>query len=52
MPSRTEEQELQDMDAWWRAANYLSLGMLYLKENPLLRTPLSPEHLKKRLLGH
>ncbi|WP_053765515.1 phosphoketolase family protein [Leptospirillum ferriphilum] len=52
MAPRTEEQELQEMDAWWRAANYLSLGMLYLKDNPLLRSPLSPEHLKKRLLGH
>ena len=52
MASRTEEQELQDMDAWWRAANYLSLGMLYLKDNPLLTLPLSPDQLKKRLLGH
>ena len=52
MTPRTEEQELQELDAWWRAANYLALGMLYLKDNPLLRSPLSPDHLKKRLLGH
>jgi xylulose-5-phosphate/fructose-6-phosphate phosphoketolase len=52
MASRTEEQELQEIDAWWRAANYLSLGMLYLKDNPLLTSPLSTDHLKKRLLGH
>ena len=40
------------MDAYWRACNYLSLGMLYLRENPLLREPLKPEHIKKRLIGH
>jgi xylulose-5-phosphate/fructose-6-phosphate phosphoketolase len=40
------------IDAWWRAANYLSVGQIYLQENPLLREPLSPEHVKPRLLGH
>ena len=45
-------EELRKMDAYWRACNYLSVGMLYLQENPLLRTPLKPEHIKNRLLGH
>ncbi len=40
------------MDAYWRACNYLCVGMLYLLENPLLREPLKPEHIKNRLLGH
>jgi xylulose-5-phosphate/fructose-6-phosphate phosphoketolase len=40
------------MDAWWRAANYLSVGQIYLLGNPLLREPLKPEHIKPRLLGH
>lgn len=44
--------ELRKIDAYWRASNYLSLGMLYLKDNPLLREPLRPEHLKSRLIGH
>jgi xylulose-5-phosphate/fructose-6-phosphate phosphoketolase len=44
--------ELRRIDAYWRASLYLSLGMLYLKENPLLREPLKPEHIKPRLLGH
>lgn len=46
------EQELQLLDAWWRAANYLAAGMIYLQANPLLREPLKPEHIKNRLLGH
>ena len=46
------KDELHKMDAYWRACNYLSVGMLYLQENPLLRTPLKPEHIKNRLLGH
>lgn len=46
------EQELQLLDAWWRAANYLAVGMIYLRENPLLAEPLRPEHIKARLLGH
>lgn len=40
------------MDAWWRAANYLSVGQIYLVANPLLRESLQPEHIKRRLLGH
>ena len=44
--------ELRKMDAYWRACNYLSAGMLYLRNNPLLRTPLKAEHIKDRLLGH
>lgn len=44
--------ELRQIDAYWRATLYLSLGMLYLKDNPLLREPLKFEHTKKRLLGH
>jgi xylulose-5-phosphate/fructose-6-phosphate phosphoketolase len=43
---------LARMDAYWRAANYLSVGQIYLLDNPLLRTPLQPEHVKRRLLGH
>src|SRR5256886_7694419 len=43
---------LYRMDAYWRAANYLSVGQIYLYDNPLLRTPLKLEHLKPRLLGH
>jgi xylulose-5-phosphate/fructose-6-phosphate phosphoketolase len=46
------EEELQLVDAWWRAANYLAAGMIYLQDNPLLRKPLKPEHIKNRLLGH
>jgi len=45
-------QELSAIDAWWRAANYLSVGQIYLMDNPLLREPLAPEHIKPRLLGH
>ncbi|HEY3785868.1 MAG TPA: phosphoketolase family protein [Steroidobacteraceae bacterium] len=44
--------QLQAVDAWWRAANYLSAGQIYLLDNPLLREPLSLEHIKPRLLGH
>ena len=40
------------LDAWWRAANYLSVGQIYLRDNPLLRAPLALEHVKPRLLGH
>jgi xylulose-5-phosphate/fructose-6-phosphate phosphoketolase len=46
------EEELQQMDAYWRAANYLSVGQIYLYDNPLLREPLRLEHVKPRLLGH
>src|SRR4051812_33767331 len=45
-------QALIDVDAWWRAANYLAVGQIYLRDNPLLREPLTPEHIKPRLLGH
>jgi xylulose-5-phosphate/fructose-6-phosphate phosphoketolase len=44
--------ELDRLDAWWRAANYLSVGQIYLLDNPLLAQPLRPEHVKPRLLGH
>jgi xylulose-5-phosphate/fructose-6-phosphate phosphoketolase len=44
--------ELDLIDAYWRACNYLSVGMIYLKDNPLLQVPLVPEHVKHRLLGH
>src|ERR1041384_7290653 len=44
--------ELARIDAYWRAANYLSVGQIYLLDNPLLREPLKPEHVKPRLLGH
>ena len=44
--------ELAAIDAWWRAANYLSVGQIYLMANPLLREPLRAEHVKPRLLGH
>ncbi|MEB3349794.1 MAG: phosphoketolase family protein [Cyanobacteriota bacterium] len=47
-----DETELLRLDAWWRAANYLAVGMIYLQENPLLAQPLQPEHIKNRLLGH
>ena len=46
------EQDLTLLDAYWRAANYLSVGQIYLMDNPLLREPLRPEHVKPRLLGH
>jgi xylulose-5-phosphate/fructose-6-phosphate phosphoketolase len=46
------KQEMEELDAYWRAANYLSVGQIYLYDNPLLRKPLSPEHIKPRLLGH
>src|SRR6266481_6301541 len=46
------EHELESMDAYWRAANYLSVGQVYLYDNPLLKKPLSKEQVKPRLLGH
>jgi xylulose-5-phosphate/fructose-6-phosphate phosphoketolase len=58
-PSGEDEQrgplgddELRLIDAYWRTANYISVGQIYLLDNPLLRKPLSPEHIKPRLLGH
>jgi xylulose-5-phosphate/fructose-6-phosphate phosphoketolase len=47
-----DADELRRLDAWWRAANYLSVGQIYLMDNPLLREPLRREHIKPRLLGH
>ena len=47
-----DKAALRSIDRWWRAANYLSVGQIYLMENPLLREPLRPEHVKPRLLGH
>jgi xylulose-5-phosphate/fructose-6-phosphate phosphoketolase len=46
------KQRWQQIDAWWRAANYLSVGQIYLRENALLHEPLRREHIKPRLLGH
>ncbi len=46
------DRELEHVDRWWRAANYLSVGQIYLLDNPLLREPLAAEHVKPRLLGH
>ena len=46
------DDEIRRIDAWWRAANYLSVGQIYLLDNPLLREPLRLEHVKPRLLGH
>jgi len=46
------DDELAGIHAYWRAANYLSVGQIYLLDNPLLRKPLAPEHVKPRLLGH
>lgn len=46
------QADLKQIDRYWRAANYLSVGQIYLMDNPLLREPLRPEHIKSRLLGH
>jgi xylulose-5-phosphate/fructose-6-phosphate phosphoketolase len=45
-------EEMRKLDAWWRACCYLAVGMIYLQDNPLLRQPLSVDHIKRRLLGH
>nr|BFF18893.1 hypothetical protein GCM10025730_24140 [Promicromonospora thailandica] len=50
--AQLEPAELERIDAWWRAANYLSVGQIYLLDNPLLREKLTPDHVKPRLLGH
>ncbi|AKU95472.1 Xylulose-5-phosphate phosphoketolase [Labilithrix luteola] len=52
MAGSISRDELLRIDAWWRAANYLTVGQIYLQENPLLREPLQAEHIKPRLLGH
>ena len=45
-------RDVELIDAFWRACNYLAVGMIYLKENPLLEQPLKTDHVKHRLLGH
>lgn len=52
IPQPLTPDELQKIDAYWRAANYLSVGQIYLLDNPLLQTPLTLQHIKPRLLGH
>src|SRR3984893_15755882 len=52
MPATLSPDLLEKMDAYWRAANYLSIGQIYLQDNPLLESPLRLEHIKPRLLGH
>ncbi len=52
MAKPLSEKELQLMDAYFRATNYLSVGQIYLLKNPLLKEPLKLEHVKPRLLGH
>jgi xylulose-5-phosphate/fructose-6-phosphate phosphoketolase len=51
-PNRLSAEELRKIHAYWRACNYLTAGMIYLADNPLLREPLKAEHVKSRLLGH
>ncbi|HWP60221.1 MAG TPA: phosphoketolase family protein [Candidatus Acidoferrales bacterium] len=52
MPDLLAQEELEALDRYWRAANYLSVGQIYLLDNPLLKEPLRKEHVKSRLLGH
>jgi xylulose-5-phosphate/fructose-6-phosphate phosphoketolase len=52
MAATMTSAQLQLLDGWWRAANYLAVGMIYLQANPLLKEPLRPDHIKNRLLGH
>src|SRR5687767_52923 len=52
MGNALSQKELKLLDAYWRAANYLSVGQIYLYDNPLLKQPLKKEHIKPRLLGH
>ncbi|MFQ5850148.1 MAG: phosphoketolase [Candidatus Binatia bacterium] len=52
MPNILSKKQMKAMDAYWRAANYLAVGQIYLYDNPLLKEPLTPEHVKPRLLGH
>ena len=51
-PGGLDDAEVEQLDAYWRAANYLSVGQIYLMDNALLTSPLLPEHVKPRLLGH
>lgn len=46
------DEKIEEINKYWRASNYLSVGMIYLKENPLLTESLKPEYIKPRLLGH
>jgi xylulose-5-phosphate/fructose-6-phosphate phosphoketolase len=50
-PQMLSDHDLQQLHAWWRAANYLAVGMIYLQDNPLLKEPLRPEHIKKPPVG-
>src|SRR5216110_772486 len=52
MPDVLPKKAIQLLDAYWRSANYLSVGQIYLLDNPLLKGPLKPEHINPRLLGH
>ncbi|MEB3167219.1 MAG: phosphoketolase family protein [Synechococcaceae cyanobacterium] len=52
IPTSAADHDFEALHAWWRAANYLAVGMIYLRDNPLLLEPLQPEHIKNRLLGH
>src|SRR6476469_9033280 len=52
MPRTLDAELLRRMDRYWAAANYLTVGQIYLQDNPLLRQPLRAEHIKPRLLGH
>ncbi len=52
MAKALSDKDLALIDAYWRAANYLSVGQIYLYDNPLLKQPLTKEHVKPRLLGH
>src|ERR1051326_4182282 len=51
-PDMLSKEELRTIDAYWRATNYLSIGQIYLYDNPLLKKPLTKDHVKPRLLGH
>src|SRR5271168_825431 len=52
VPNDPRAVELQRLDTYWRASNYLSVGQIYLLDNALVREPLRPEHTKPRLIGH
>ena len=52
MAAHINDEMLNKMDAYWRAANYLAASQLYLLDNPLLKEPLKPEHIKKKIVGH
>ena len=52
MEETMTQPELQKMDAYWRASNYLAAGQLYLLDNPLLRRPLKREDVKRKIVGH